>query len=25
MYKIADPKAAQYSVVAKDHFIETGQ
>jgi hypothetical protein len=23
MYKIADPNAAEYSVVAKDHFIET--
>ena len=25
MYKIADPKAAEYSVVAKDHFVETAQ
>jgi hypothetical protein len=25
MYKIADPNAAEYSVVAKDHFIETAQ
>jgi hypothetical protein len=23
MYKIADPNAAEYSVVAKDHFIVT--
>lgn len=23
MYKIADPNAAEYSVVAKDHFVET--
>jgi acid phosphatase type 7 len=25
MYKIADPKAAEYSVVAKDHFVETAK
>jgi hypothetical protein len=25
MYKIADPNAAEYSVVAKDHFIETAR
>jgi hypothetical protein len=25
MYKIANPDAAEYSVVAKDHFIETAQ
>jgi hypothetical protein len=25
MYKIADPNAATYSVVAKDHFIETAR
>jgi acid phosphatase type 7 len=25
MYKIADPDAAEYSVVEKDHFVETAQ
>jgi hypothetical protein len=25
MYKIADPNAAEYSVVAKDHFVETAK
>jgi hypothetical protein len=25
MYKIADPNAAEYSVVAKDHFVETAR
>lgn len=25
MYKIADPKAAEYSVVAMDHFVETAK
>jgi acid phosphatase type 7 len=25
MYKIADPNAAEYSVVAKDHFVEMAQ
>jgi hypothetical protein len=25
MYKIADPNAAEYSVIAKDHFVETAK
>jgi hypothetical protein len=25
MYKIADPNAAEYSVIAKDHFVETAR